>query len=140
MRHEARGLLLLVFAMLGVAVGMACTSKLAAEARPVMDVAPPEVEYGCQPSPPNNRCIVVLRDSLGPTNMPILITDTVPVGVTRTVAISRALTAGEKVVIRGTFEGLTATNKKAAAINARGEGVFDPAPVAAVPFIRVVIE
>lgn len=117
---------------------LACVT--AAAARPTLRLAPPVVEYGCEASPPNNRCIVVLRDSIGVGNTPVIVTDTVPVGVTRTVTISRTLTPGQRVVVLGTFEGLTASGKKAAAVSARAEGVYDPAPVVARPFLRIVVD
>jgi len=110
----------------------ACTKQLSA----TMRFGPTNVEYGCTASPNNNRCIVVIRDSIAPGNMPILITDTVPIGVTRTVAITRTLTPGQRVVVLGSFEGLTATGRKAGAVAARAETVYDPEASQAVPFLR----
>lgn len=108
-----------------------------ANAIPVLRVSAPTVEYGCAPSAPNNRCIVTLRDSTA--NTVIVSSDTVPVGVMRTVTIERQLVAGEKVVITGTFVGLTATGKTAPPVAGRGEGVFDPNAAPAVPIITVTV-
>lgn len=124
---------LLVLLLVGACVTVAA-------ARPMLHVDPPTVEYGCNQSPPNDRCIVVLRDSIGVGNMPVLRTDTVPVGVTRTVTINRTLTPGQRVVVLGSFEGLTVSGRKAAVATARAEGIYDPAPVQARPFIRIVVE
>lgn len=125
-------------ALLALLLVGACVTVAAA--RPVLELAPPVVEYGCEQSPPNDRCIVVLRDSIAPGNMPVLRTDTVPVGVTRTVTITRPLTAGQRVVVLGSFEGLTASGRKSAAVSARAEGIYDPAPVQARPFLRIVVD